>query len=784
MKKNFKIKNSAAKLLLLALCAQPLSLLAANADWLAIELDTISLREDPSAARMVGDKFFEDSVSAVIDFSQSIRSAISADGSKNQDRHSAVFSDKPLPADAWMKNIPKAQIITNSLALNPGQHKIRCHLEKVSSKISCNDSKKTVIQSASTTSQPVIAFYNKTISDQLARQSKLPSKNSTAIVQEKVLSSPSGEDIVLVEKNEGLVGVVGDLIEFEAPLMARRVSLSPKMKDREWSLFVRDNAAINWDETSKRLTALKAGDSELFVVTPGRISIIKLHVKGAQAVSTSLVAAAKSQKNSGFEVSSSLASLDGLDYAATRGSWSGSHGGISSTAPDLAVSDEVAQLGHSGVSSSSAFARAKSKVSFVPVTIKVIDDRSLPGGANFPLSGIRVKIAGTEFSELTNARGEIEVRDVPIGARLLLDLSDERSHIMPQMSELYVAADANTGKIPTATVIARRFASLDLAARSVGVVQDMRKSSFCGSLANGALPASGYTVSVDVAATGPFYFNHLGFADVRAGLTGYDGRFCFFNVEPGPVTVGIRAQNSSDVLSTVVGAVASRHLEERFNLADAKFLSANLAAVAAANEQLGADAVRANRHDLVESGDVYAVGSGDMMVPLDDGRLTTPSPVLPFKGRVLTVTSSTDFETTVQTLSSDGANVGQVLKMVPNGFVNDMSYFAHTTHSPDLGSVVVEHGHLGGQGQQSVKMRLIDPFGRDAGDGWYFADQPVSKAVFFNVVPGIYSLIIETDTGHWIAADTVIVYSESVSFAKTGNNVERRVIPRASTSVE
>ena len=113
-----------------------------------------------------------------------------------------------------------------------------------------------------------------------------------------------------------------------------------------------------------------------------------------------------------------------------------------------------------------------------------------------------------------------------------------------------------------------------------------------------------------------------------------------------------------------------------------------------------------------------------------------------------------------------------------------MSYFAQTIHNNDGGSVVVEHGNLGGHGDQSVKMRLIDAYGNDAGDGWYFADQPVAKAIFFNVPAGIYAVLIETQSGHWISADTVVVYSDSVSMVKTGSQVERLSKPRHTPSLD
>jgi hypothetical protein len=161
------------------------------------------------------------------------------------------------------------------------------------------------------------------------------------------------------------------------------------------------------------------------------------------------------------------------------------------------------------------------------------------------------------------------------------------------------------------------------------------------------------------------------------------------------------------------------------------------------------------------------------MVSVDQGLFTTPARVLPMKGRVWTVSSTQDFETVVQPISVRSPASRQVATLVPNGFISDMAVFANTTHDLSLGSVFVEHGHLTGHGSESVKFRLIDHAGRDVGDGWYFSDNPVTKAVFFNVPPGVYGLIVETADGHWISADTTVVYNESLSIVKTGSPLER-----------
>jgi hypothetical protein len=71
-------------------------------------------------------------------------------------------------------------------------------------------------------------------------------------------------------------------------------------------------------------------------------------------------------------------------------------------------------------------------------------------------------------------------------------------------------------------------------------------------------------------------------------------------------------------------------------------------------------------------------------------------------------------------------------------------------------------------------MRLVDAEGRDVGEGRYFSDQPVTKALFFNVPAGAYQVLVETKDGFWLAADTTVVYNETVSFLRMGGQVQYR----------
>ena len=780
---------ASASLILLGLALHSRETQAATVDWLAADLNTTEVNVSEAATRATSSQFFNDDVAPATTVTQNIRVLMRQESSTvTTDLVDAMIADQEIGAEDWLSKIPaaRAKNVKNKHA------NFECVLDKVESRVSCDDAGIVSIGTGTGDEAPKAAAYGKILVEQISREGaqsqdmigqRIEGKKREDLqsgASSQIASAPSNHDpIILKPRKNGLVTVDGGHIDFAGENQPRKVMLDDRLAGVELSIFVRDPSTVVWDDKTGQLIGKKPGHTEVFVVTPGRISIIEASVNTPtenQTLRNDRVASTKGSRNvtraTAIDIPSALASLDGLDSAATKGAMSASGSALAAQAPDLAVENETSRIGQQGLTGNSQFIRAKAKASFENVRIKIVDDRSVSGLANYPVGGVTVKVAGTEFMDLTNGQGELEIRDVPSGARLLLDISDNRGYIMPQMTEIVADRDGVSRGI-IQTIIVRRFSSLDLTARSGGVVQDMQKSSLCGRVVHRQQAAAGVAVNLDTAAAGPFYFNKYGFVDLRLGATGPDGHFCFFNVEPGPVAIGFRSSQAEEQLAAVVGVVQGRHSEESFDLAEARHVSTTLTTIATANEQLGADTARATRHDIVDQADIYAVGSGQLMVPVDEGIMTTATAVLPMKGRVWTVSASPDFETSVQAVAVRAPTARQVSTLIPNGFISDMSVFAQTTHNSDNGSVVVEHGNFQGLGGESVKMRLVDVFGRDIGDGWYFADQPVSKAIFFNVPAGVYALVVETGSGHWIAADTVMVYSESVSFAKTGGQIEK-----------
>ena len=784
-KQTEKIYNHTQRLLKVIAPVVLIGMVSANAfasssDWLSVDLNTrknVSFDQDPGSfvLRDVARDFFTDDVNLSVTVTQSVRGMM--DPNLNDDSARLVegmFLTDAILASDWFSSLPTHKNLLSQVE----KPYFECELNAVESTISCDDASQSTVRTGTSDAVPREMVYGEALVSQIIRhdvqQDLAPAGAAT------VSTTPAQEkNIVLVPKAEGLLSVEGGEIVFKSDGVSRLVELAKEVSIADWSIFVREPSVVAWDGVARTLTSKKAGETEIFVVSPGRISIIPLSVSGRpQKIDNAVL------KNSisAVQVSTGLATLDGLDRAAAAGPLAASfaQNQQQNTTAEFAIDRGVTELGSQSLTASGHIVRAKAKVSFDSIRLKLIDERSTVQGQTFPVSGVRVKVAGTDFSELTDARGEVDIREIPTGSRILLEITDDRGYLMPQVTEINADRDGVARTI-TQPVRTRRFSSLDLIARSGAVVQDMRKSSFCGTVHHGPNSQSDVSVALDVYANGPYYFNNLGLVDLRRSGTGSNGLFCFFNVEPGPVTVSLRRGNDKHQLATLIGLIAGRHSEEAIDLSEAKHLTTTITAIPSANEQLGSDVLRANARDIIEQADLFAVGSGQLMVSVDQGLFSTPTRVLPMKGRVWTVSSTQDFETAVQPLAARSPAARQVSTMIPNGFISDMAVFANTTHDLSLGSVLVEHGHLSGHGNESVKFRLVDHSGRDVGDGWYFSDNPVTKALFFNVPPGVYGLIVETADGHWISADTTVVYSESVSFVKTGSPLERlaRSVQRA-----
>jgi hypothetical protein len=579
------------------------------------------------------------------------------------------------------------------------------------------------------------------------------------------------------------------LIEFAKPGEKVRLNISSDVGDL--ALFVRDEKTLELRRELGQLAARNPGTTELYAFSKGRMYIVPVKIRGE----------ADTKKHWDMRAPEGLFSLNGVLPSTAS---SAKFNPVSSDPADASEIDHEHQVPESkepdnqkngnqdgslkapslaeSVASTTLslaeqrreqmrFYYGKSEVEYQPVTVQVIDDRSdLAAGKIYPVIGATVRVVGTDFVGQTDATGHLTIKDMPKNSRFLVRVDDPSSQVRSSVAEI-----ASDGKGVRRLKMLRSLIFDGLSAIA-STVQKSGLGSYCATIfqrsEGGAdVPASGLSVKFDTPSEGPYYFNRFGYLDRGLSQTGSDGRVCFFNVTPGPAAISV-SRGSDLVMTQPVAVFVGNHAEDNVNLGNQKQLSVQLASMATAQEQLGNDQIAANSFKQVEMVDVIPFGDDTPMMQVSAGKLSSQDLVTYSHGSFHLYARAAEFEPVVYSYHADESP--KVLPLIPRGFIEDMSIYAQVAHDPSQGAVLVHYSAPAAVVKETVAMRLIDQNGRDIGDGWYFSDAPVTKAIFFNVPAGTYNLQVQTRDGYWLSSDTVVVYNETTSFVQLGGSLKLR----------
>jgi hypothetical protein len=117
-----------------------------------------------------------------------------------------------------------------------------------------------------------------------------------------------------------------------------------------------------------------------------------------------------------------------------------------------------------------------------------------------------------------------------------------------------------------------------------------------------------------------------------------------------------------------------------------------------------------------------------------------------------------------------------VAPLLQRGYIQDVFHelavqdnHASIAFDSALGAVVVLHRMESGVG--AVNVSLVDNQGQVYNQGWSFgnADQGLSRTVFFNMNPGVYSVVVESQEGAILSLDTIAVDFWTASVVQTGS---------------
>lgn len=596
--------------------------------------------------------------------------------------------------------------------------------------------------------KPVLA----TLKDVVVEAKKTPQPAAVTKGNLDDLDTPPKENYLLITRleNKSLL-IEPSHINFDT--INQSISLNTSNADLAKSgfLYVRNKSMLKIDFEKKTITAQKEGDTELYLIDNSHMYIIPVSI-------------ARPSSAPRIKIPDMLTRLDSIvqGNGLNKQTFKAYKKPASPQTSDIERTKKEA-LDTLKKEESKRFILSPDRTSYSSLSIQVMDDRSLPqNGVVYPAVNIKAHILGTDFKSNTSATGHLLLPDIPNNSHLLLALEDSSGFYANSIVE--VSSYPDIDKTKQVRLIRKGY--LDNLANSAGTSQLSYNSSFCANLYNSeGLLLSDVEVDLDISPNGAFYFNKFGYIDSKATALGPNGKVCFFNIDPGPGLLTIEGYGSIPI-----NFYAGAHLEKDLYLNEA-LLSTRIAAMPTAHEQLSDDSATSNNYRSIDMVDLYAFGEEAPFAQEGYGVLKSSEKLLSYNSKIFAGINAAEFEPTIysyDTLSKKD----QITPLIPRGFVEDMSVFAQVPIDPTLGTLVVEYGYLNGQGDSPVDINVFDSKNNKLGQGWYYHDGDITKAIFFNLQAGEYSILAETQEGYWLSADTALIYNESVSYKNIGSKIQ------------
>ena len=191
--------------------------------------------------------------------------------------------------------------------------------------------------------------------------------------------------------------------------------------------------------------------------------------------------------------------------------------------------------------------------------------------------------------------------------------------------------------------------------------------------------------------------------------------------------------------------------------------------------------------------DLHRIADFENFDYLAPGLLKMPRGGTAFRGRSYAMVDVSDFESSLHIfdeITDRGTNgLFEVTHLLQRGFsedlfllLNEQGDLERTAYDPMQGKIFVRHGVENDVDADNIEFKLIDQYGREEKGAWIFGDSSDGfvKAFFFNLNPGVYSLVVQTGDNFWLDATTVPVDYDLTSIVQTGSQLDPKSPYRAS----
>lgn len=643
----------------------------------------------------------------------------------------------------------------------------------------------------------------------------MPASAQVAVDESKYFAGNNSDDIYQNQQEALLIkeGASGIFVEPENVIISEigkklKVIIDKSAVKNFPQIFVRDANILAWDSLNEEFISKKAGKTEIFFTVQDKLIIVPVIIDGTV-----------DEPSSSLATLYSPAELTSLDYFSHLGSSLGdlSADAISKMPNDLneqsyfenvdlvsnqqealnqnkpkkeslplltvEMARQQAAQGIANEESRSKIVREMTPISYTNIVFQVIEDRSDEEHTKlYPAGGVSVRLIGTEFLATTDAAGMTGSVKVPQHSRLLVAVDDVSGRYQAGISEIVVDGARNGGKPEVARIKVIPKSMHETIMSLLGEVEEVDKSvgSACFDFVDEkGLAQQNIAIKLDIDKIAPVYFNKFGFIDSHLAATGPNGRACIFQVPSGPIALTIEDQQSQTSMTFPVNIFASRHMQQTISLDDSFILKTGLVASSTAAEQL-MGGVALNHYRSLDWAELYTLGSnGGVFLPSEEGKVIANQSLGVINGRAFYIAQSPEFESTVYTVDENVSLDGHITPLIPQGFVEDMAIQANSEwfDDPTFGSVIVEHGRMQDQTFETglTIVKLIDHTGLEVGSPYTIGQGVVTKSIFFNVPPGLYTVMVTTDKGIWLTTSTIMVYSETLSYLQTGSPLKLRV---------
>lgn len=674
-------------------------------------------------------------------------------------------------------------------------------------------------QDSSVSTKPIIRVEHTTLEQNLSENSK-PDHSDESIEDQQFLNylKQAEEDLNIAQHqstgNEAAQNLTitrtGQKISIEpraltleagAEIAITLKSFDPKNPP---NIFVRNESLVTTVKHSgtthlKAANSRQGGSTEIYLVHNNELAVLPVEILSARKITQKTLATRTAPAP--LVPASPLSGLTVLNSQDSRAETDST--GMALTSPDkiqpfTPMTQNGRFLSDQDIEQFNAYEMTNRSIQYEKVAFLAIDERH-GSEKPYPLPRVKITVPGTSFTALTNAQGRTLQIYVPKGSRFLVRTEDSSGFYQPGVHQISTStdeliADQNGVKLITLPLMFKeRLSSLFVMSKPAHSGQPSETdslpftanpASLCGVVTDeDGDPLEGISVQTNAYGARLTYMN--GFADLpgSAQKTGPSGQFCLFNFEPG--AMGLKFLDSKgDVIDTFPASLYSgHHIQASFSLYKRKQIFTNLASISSPREHVSKEMPNMNKLSKVYMANVIPLG-GDLpqFRQVREGLLDSDFALPSYEGRYCYVTEPADFEMTYQCVNERDASGGKhITSMVPPGFMEVLSSGVLggdnlELQHPDLGSVIIEHGDLIGQGTKGetgrVKIELVNFQGQKLSHGFHDGYGDLTKSIFFNVNSGIYNVLVKNSDGVLIASDTAIVFDGgAITYLKTGNQL-------------